>query len=126
MLTPANGARSCPALPSHPAATGAALLASGAGESLSVPLVLGALREVSTAEPLNASLMVAFEMAACNCQQRLKNKCHPRWWLLGAGVQKAAVTKEPPRCGRLGSGPRGSTGVPAWVEVPKKGAVAAS
>lgn len=36
----------------------------------------------------------------------------------------AAVTKEPPRCGRLGSGPRGSR-VPAWVDVPKKGAVAA-
>lgn len=71
-LTPANGARSCPALPSYPAATGAALLASGAEQLLSVLLALGALREVSTAEPLNANLMVAFEMTACNCRQRLK------------------------------------------------------
>ena len=99
MLTPANGARSCPAPPSSPAAAGAVLLASGTEESPSLVLVLGALAPyVRYPRPghLNADLVVAFEMTGCNCQQRFKNKCHPRWCLLGAGVQMAAVTEDPP------------------------------
>lgn len=93
--------------------------------SFPAPRHLGVVRAVSTAGPLNADLMVVFEMAGCNCQQRIKTKCYSCPSLLGTGVRMVVVTKEPPQRGQLSSSPH-HRGIPARVEVLKKGALAAS
>lgn len=94
--------------------------APGTAQSPSLALVLGAVRGVSSAGSLNAGVMVAFQLTACNCQQSFKNQMPS---VLGFGWGGRAD----------GGGHRGAPpvrparlGVPAGVEVPKKGAVAAS